>query len=133
MKRHQDPSKPTDPATLGALFGQLVDRVLGPRTVRPEDRQAFVGLFGEGSDAMQREAVAAVRGEVRAWAALLALLHRELLRSATAIEPTPFEADPDVDLDRMDEPTEVRSIVRNVAESYLRPAIDALQTLVGEG
>lgn len=79
------------------------------------------------------QAVAAAQGRVRAWIAVLDLIYNELLRSAAAIEPTPGEMDPEVDLDRLDEPTAVRAVLHNVAESHLRPAVDDLQTLLGEG
>jgi len=74
----------------------------------------------------------AVLGELGAWTAVLDLICRELLRCAAAIEPSPGEMDPEVDLDRMDWPTEVRSVLRNVAESHLQPAIEDLRTLLVE-
>lgn len=74
--------------------------------------------------------VAATLAGVRAWIALLELVHGELLRGAAAIEPSPAEVDPEVDLDQMDRPTEVRSVLRNVAEDYLRPTIADLRSLL---
>jgi len=74
----------------------------------------------------------AVLGEVRAWIAVLDLTCQALLRCAGGIRPAPGEIDPMIDLDRMDWPTEVRSVLRNVAESSLRPAIDDLRALLQE-
>jgi hypothetical protein len=75
-------------------------------------------------------AVAAAYGELRAWIALLELVQRELLRSAGAIEASPGEEDPEVDLDRLDVPTEVRAVLRNVAGDHLRPAVEDLKGLL---
>jgi hypothetical protein len=85
----------------------------------------------EVGDTGRREAVAAALGGARTWVALLELVHAGLLRGAAAIEPSAAEADPEVDLDRMDWPTEVRSVLRNVADGYLRPAIEDLRELLG--
>jgi hypothetical protein len=74
----------------------------------------------------------AVLGELGAWTAVLDLICKALLRCAAAIEPSPGEMDPEVDLDRMDWPTEVRSVLRNVAESQLRPAGEDLRALLEE-
>jgi len=74
----------------------------------------------------------AVLGELGAWIAVLDLICRALLRCAGTIEPSPGEMDPEVDLDQMDWPTEVRSVLRIVAESHLGPAIDDLRTLLAE-
>jgi hypothetical protein len=118
--------------TVGELFGRLVDRAVGPRGARPEDRKAFLALFGDGSNEKQREAVAAALGGLHAWIAVLDLASKALLGNASAIEPAPGEVDPEIDLDRMDRPTEVRSVLRNVAESHLRPAIEDLRALLAE-
>jgi hypothetical protein len=82
------------------------------------------------STVRQREAITLAQGGMHAWIALLELIHGELLRGAEAIDPAPGEIDPDVDLDQMDWPTEVRSVLRNVAESSLRPAIEDLRALL---
>ena len=84
------------------------------------------------STVRQREAIAVAQGGLQAWIALLELIHGELLRGAEAIDPAPGEIDPDVDLEQMDWPTEVRSVLRNVAESSLRPAIEDLRALLQE-
>ena len=78
----------------------------------------------------REEEVAAALGGVRAWIPLLEVVKAELLRAAAAIEPTPAEVDPEVDLDCMDWPTEVRSVLGNVAESYVRPMIENLRSLL---
>jgi hypothetical protein len=74
----------------------------------------------------------AVLGELGAWIAVLDLIGKALLRCAAAIEPSAGEMDPEVDLDRMDRPTEVRSVLRIVAESQLRPAVEDLRALLEE-
>jgi hypothetical protein len=74
----------------------------------------------------------AVLGELGAWIAVLDLIGKALLRCAAAIEPSAGEMDPEVDLDRMDWPTEVRSVLRIVAESHLRPASEDLRALLEE-
>jgi hypothetical protein len=78
----------------------------------------------------QQSDVAAALGELPAWIAVLELARRELERAASSIEPSPSEEDPEIDLDRMDVPTEVRSVLAVVAEDFLRPAIDDLQALL---
>jgi hypothetical protein len=55
-----------------------------------------------------------------------------LLRCAAAIEPSPEEIDPQLDLDQMDPATEIRSVLRNVADDDLRPAIEDLRALLPE-
>jgi hypothetical protein len=72
----------------------------------------------------------AVLGELGAWIAVLDLIGTALLRCAAAIEPSASELDQEVDLDRMDWPTEVRSVLRIVAESHLRPASENLRALL---
>jgi hypothetical protein len=72
----------------------------------------------------------AVLGELSAWIAVLDLVCSALLRCADGIQPAPDEIDPAIDLDQMDWPTEVRSVLRNVAESSLRPAIEDLRLLL---
>jgi hypothetical protein len=116
--------------TLGSLLARLVDQASGARPLLPEDREALAGLLLEGTSGGRREAVAAVQGELRAWTAVLAQVQSSLLRGAEAIEPSSREMDPEVDLDVMDEPTKVRSVIRNVAENYLRPAIEDLRGLL---
>jgi len=85
------------------------------------------------STVRQREAIAVAQGGLQAWLALLELVHGELLRGAAAIDPAPGEIDPEIDLEQMDWPTEVRSVLRNVAESSLRPAIEDLRALLRAG
>jgi hypothetical protein len=80
--------------------------------------------------APQKEAVAAMRGALRARIEILEQIRAGLLRDAERIAPSPSEVDPDVDLEELDDPTEVRSVTRNVAEDYLRPAIDDLRDLL---
>ena len=75
----------------------------------------------------------AVLGELGAWIAVLDLVCKALLRCAGGIRPAPGEIDPEIDLDQMDWPTEVRSVLRNVAESSLRPAIEDLRALLQAG
>jgi hypothetical protein len=72
----------------------------------------------------------AVLGELAAWIAVLDLVCQALLRCVDEIQPAPDEIDPAIDLDQMDWPTEVRSVLRNVAESSLRPAIEDLRLLL---
>ena len=55
------------------------------------------------------------------------------MRGAASITPSPSEIDPDIDLDHMDEPTELRSMISNVAEQYLRLAIADLRELLAKG
>lgn len=116
--------------TLGSLLARLVDQAFGARPLLPEERESLSGLLLEGTNEGRREAVAATRGELRAWTAVLAQVQSGLLRGADAIEPSAREMDPEVDLDVMDEPTKVRSVIRNVAENYLRPAIEDLRGLL---
>jgi hypothetical protein len=116
--------------TLGSLLARLVDQAFGARPLLPEEREALGGLLLEGTSEGRREAVAATRGELRAWTAVLAQVQSGLLRGADAIEPSAREMDPEVDLDVMDEPTKVRTVIRNVAENYLRPAIEDLRGLL---
>jgi hypothetical protein len=85
------------------------------------------------SGARQRDALAGVRSELPAWIGILENVRSGLLRAAASITPSLSEADPEVDLDKMDEPTEVRSVLGNVAEDYLRTAIEDLRRLVEEG
>lgn len=84
----------------------------------------------EEGKAGRREAVAAALGGARTWVALLELVQAGLLRGAAAIEPSAAEADPEVELDRLDWPTEVRSVLRNLADGYLRPTIEDLRKLL---
>jgi len=77
--------------------------------------------------------VGTLQGEIRAWVALLETAQAGLLRGAARIAPSPAETDPEVDIEEMDLPTEVRAVARNVAEAYLRPAIDALRGLLPKG
>jgi hypothetical protein len=86
--------------------------------------------IGDRPAERQQKAVVATLGELPAWIAVLELVHRELERAASSIEPSPAEEDPEVDLDRLDLPTEVRSVLAVVAEDFLRPAIDDLQALL---
>jgi hypothetical protein len=78
------------------------------------------------------EVAPSVLGEVGAWIAVLDLASQALLRCAAGIRPAPGEIDPEIDLEQMDWPTEVRSVLRNVVESALRPAIDDLRALLQE-
>ena len=78
----------------------------------------------------REEEVGAALGGAGTWIALLELVHAEIRRSAATIEPAPGELDPEVDLERLDRPTEVRSVLSNVAESHLRPAIEDLRSLL---
>jgi len=87
---------------------------------------------GPAKGARRRAALAGVRSELPAWIGILQNVRSGLLRAAASIEPSPSEEDPEVDLDKMDEPTEVRSVLRNVAEDYLRMAIEDLRSLVDE-
>ena len=116
--------------TLGSLLARLVDQAFGARPLLPEERESLSGLLLEGTSEGRRQAVAATRGELRAWTAVLAQVQSGLLRGAEAIEPSAREMDPEVDLDVMDEPTKVRTVIRNVAENYLRPAIEDLRELL---
>jgi len=84
------------------------------------------------SGPVQKEALAVVRGAVRAWIAILEVARSGLLGLAAAIPASPGEVDPEVDLDAMDEPTELRSVLRNVAEDDLRPAVQDLRDLLRE-
>jgi hypothetical protein len=85
------------------------------------------------SAARQGEALAGVRSELPAWIGILENVRSGLLRAAASITPSPSEADPEVDLDKMDEPTEVRSVLGNVAEDDLRAAIEDLRKLLKKG
>lgn len=78
----------------------------------------------------QQADVSAALGELPAWIAVLDLVRQELLRAASSIEPSPGEEDPEIDLDRLDVPTEVRSVLCTVAEDCLRPAVEDLQALL---
>jgi len=78
------------------------------------------------------DGMTALHGEIRAWAALLETARTGLLRAVGRIPPSAAEADPEVDLDVMDPATEARAVARNVAEGYLRPAIDDLRSLLPE-
>jgi len=80
----------------------------------------------------QKERLAAVRRELPAWIGILEKVHQGLVRGAASIEPSLWELDPDVDLVSMDEPTELRSVISNVAEQYLRLAIEDLRSLLPE-
>jgi len=86
----------------------------------------------EAGRAGQREAVAALRGGLRAYVGILDLVYNGLLRDAERIAPSPSELDPEIDLDVMDDATEVRSVARSVAEDCLRPALDDLRDLLKE-
>src|SRR5436305_2004917 len=66
------------------------------------------------SSARQRDALAGVRRELPAWIGILENVRSGLLRAAASITPSWSEADPEVDLDKMDEPTELRSVLGNV-------------------
>lgn len=81
----------------------------------------------------QKENLAAVRRELPAWIGILEKVHHRLVRGAASIAPSLSEIDPDVDLDQMDEPTEMRSVMSNVAEQNLRAAIADLRGLLKEG
>jgi hypothetical protein len=72
----------------------------------------------------------AVLGELGAWVAVLDLACKALLHCADGIQPSPDEIDPAIDLHQMDWSTEVRSVLRNVAESSLRPVIEDLRALL---
>jgi len=76
------------------------------------------------------EGVGAALGGADTWIALLELLHAEIRRSAATIEPAAGEVDPEVDLERLDQSTEVRAVLSNIAESHLRPAIEDLRSLL---
>ena len=76
------------------------------------------------------EAVAAALGGVRAWISLLTTVQTDLLRCAAAIEPSPGEVDPEVDLTELDRQTEVRAVLRNVADGHVRPMIEDLRSLL---
>jgi hypothetical protein len=78
----------------------------------------------------QQADVAVALGELPAWIAVLELVRQELLRASSSIAPSPGEEDPEVDLDRLDIPTEVRSVLGTVAEDCLRPAIEDLKALL---
>jgi hypothetical protein len=97
--------------------------------VRKESKHLDVTLPGPEGKRQQKD-VAAALGELPAWIAVLELARRELLRAASSIEASPSEEDPEIDLDRLDVPTEVRSVLCTVAEDCLRPAIDDLQALL---
>ena len=81
----------------------------------------------------QKETLAAVRCELHAWIGILEKVHHGLVRGAASIVPSLSEIDPDIDLDHMDEPTELRSVMSNVAEQSLRAAIADLRGLLKEG
>ena len=74
------------------------------------------------------EGVAAALGGAGTWIAVLEAVHGEMRRAAAAIEPAAGEVDPEVNLERLDRPTEVRAVLGNVAES-LRPSIEDLRSL----
>jgi len=81
----------------------------------------------------QKESLAAVRRELPAWIGILEKVHQGLVRAAASIAPSFSEIDPDIDLDHLDEPTELRSVISNVAEQHLRTAIADLRRLLKEG
>jgi hypothetical protein len=85
------------------------------------------------SGALQKKALASVRKDLPTWIGILEHVRSGLLHAAASIVPSQSEADPEVDLDKMDEPTEVRSVLANVAEDYLRTAIEDLRRLMEEG
>lgn len=80
----------------------------------------------------REERVGAALGGAGTWIALLELVHAEIRRAAAAIEPALGEVDPEVDLERLDRPTEVRAVLSNVAESHLQPAIEDLRSLLAQ-
>jgi len=88
------------------------------------------GKHRRAGRAGQKESLAAVRSELPAWIGILEKVHQGLVRGAASIAPSLSEIDPDIDLDHLDEPTELRSVISNVAEQYLRSAIEDLRGLL---
>ena len=82
--------------------------------------------------ALQKKALAGVRRELPTWIGILEHVRSGLQHAAASITPSRSEADPEVDLDKMDEPTEMRSVLGNIAEDYLRMAIEDLRSLLEE-
>jgi hypothetical protein len=54
-----------------------------------------------------------------------------LLALAGRMPPESPEADETLDLDTLDEPTEIRSVILCVVQDYLRPAIEDLLAVAG--
>jgi hypothetical protein len=78
----------------------------------------------------QDEILAGVRALLGAWIMILEAARSALLGLAAAIPASPGEMDPALDLEVMDESTDLRSVLRIVAEDDLRPAVEALRTLL---
>jgi hypothetical protein len=101
-----------------------------PLGSEPRSREVTLQTLPGPAGQRQQADVAAALGELPAWIAVLELARQALERAASSIVPSPAEEDPEVDLDRLDLPTEVRSVLAVVAEDFLRPAIDDLQALL---
>jgi hypothetical protein len=86
----------------------------------------------EGNSQRPEEVFPGVRMLLRAWMTILEAVRSGLLGLAAAIPASPGEMDPAMDLEEVDESTDLRSVLRIVAEDDLRPAVEALRTLLRE-
>lgn len=77
--------------------------------------------------------VARVKRRLQRTVSALETCQRRLLDTANLLPPLPQEADRDLDLNQMDETTELRMVILCVSHDSLRPAIADLRAVAEPG